>query len=105
MSSKRVALATATATLSASWILSALPSRDLTERTLPSIAVIVPRMRTLVWACARETNSAIPAQVSATCQDFMNISRWLESIGGDPDLAFEAQTGHRYRPFHAASRL
>jgi hypothetical protein len=33
----------------------------LTERTLPSTAVIVPRTRTLVWACAAVMTSTMLA--------------------------------------------
>src|SRR5438552_15814945 len=50
MSSKRIAFATATETLSGTCTLTSFPSRDLIDITLPSISVIVPRRRVVVWA-------------------------------------------------------
>src|SRR6266576_748689 len=58
MSSKRIAVATATETLSGTCTLTSFPSRDLTDITLPSISVIVPRKRVVVWASAAFTISS-----------------------------------------------
>src|SRR5439155_8104186 len=58
MSSKRIAFATATETLSGTCTLTSFPSRDLIDITLPSISVIVPRKRVVVWASAAFTISS-----------------------------------------------
>src|SRR5690349_8140874 len=52
MSSNRIGFATATTTLSGISTLRSFPSRDLTDIVLPSIVVIVPRSRVVVWASA-----------------------------------------------------
>src|SRR5437899_8072396 len=58
MSSKRIAFATATETLSGTCTLTSFPSRVLTDIVLPSISVIVPRKRVVVWASAAFTISS-----------------------------------------------
>src|SRR5215471_192351 len=90
MSSKRIGLATETATFSASAILRSLPSRDLTERTLPSSAVIVPRIRTFVWACAEETARKTPKSSTTVWTRFIFHSDGLRCAR--PQNSFRRRT-------------
>src|SRR5436309_11581584 len=86
MSSKRIAFATATETLSGTCTLTSFPSRDLTDITLPSISVIVPRRRVVVWALTAFATSN-PASSSAKDRLFIvppveDMQRFDNSDGG-----------------------